>query len=331
VRRASVAVLAILACAGCGSLSVHELPPAAEPPRSPPPAVPAAGEVLHVGSAPEGVVVDPWTHVAAVALRDPDALALVDLRAGRVLRRVALPGAARHLAQDDGGARVLVAAETADRFLAVDIPSGRVTERAATCAAPHDLAPLPGGGVAIGDERGDALTVLRPGSAPRRVRVAAQPGGVTTAAGGRLIAVVSVRERVIELYDSRTLRRVGRASAGVGPTHVACLERGGWCWVLDTRGDALLVFSIGHGELELTRRLYLPGGPYGIALDRARGRLWVTLPGRNELVALPAHGRPHVVARHATVRQPDSVAVDAATGEVVVTGRVAGELQLVRP
>jgi DNA-binding beta-propeller fold protein YncE len=332
VRRAIAAVLVALACAGCGSLTVHELPPAAEPPRSPQPAAPAEGELLRVGGAPEGVVVDPRTHVAAVAVQEPDALALVVLRARRVLRRVALPGAPRHLAQDDGGSTVLVPAETADRFLAVRLPSGRVVQRAATGAHPHDLAALPGGGVAIGDERGDALTVLRPGAAPRRVRVAAQPGGVTTARGGRLLAVVSVRERVLELYDARTLRRVAREPAGVGPTHVACLRSGGWCWVLDTQGGALLVFRLGDdGALELTRRLYLPGGPYGIAVDRERGRLWVTLLGRNELVELPAHGRPHVISRHPTVRQPDSVAVDEATGQVVVTGRTAGLLQLVTP
>ena len=248
-----------------------------------------------------------------------------------MLRRVALPGAPRHLAQDDGGATVLVPAETADRFLAVEVPSGRVTERAATGAYPHDLAPLAGGGVAIGDERGDSLTVLRPGAPPRTVRVAAQPGGVTTVDGGRLIAVVSVRERVLELYDTRTLRRVARESAGVGPTHVACGAEDGWCWVLDTQGDALLVFRVDGDELELTRRLFLPGGPYGIAVDPEQLRLWVTLPGRNEVVELPAHGRPHVVARYPTVRQPDSVAVDTSTGRAVVTGRTDGVLQLVTP
>jgi DNA-binding beta-propeller fold protein YncE len=269
--------------------------------------------------------------VASVAVRDPDALAIVDLRSRRVLRRVALPGAPRHLAQDDGGATVLVPAETADRFLAVRVPSGRVTERAATGAYPHDLAPLAGGGVAIGDERGDSLTVLRPGAPPRTVRVAAQPGGVTTVDGGRLIAVVSVRERVLELYDARTLRRVARESAGVGPTHVACQADGGWCWVLDTQGDALLVFRVDGDRLELTRRLFLPGGPYGIAVDPGRLRLWVTLPARNEVVELPAHGRPHVVARHPTVRQPDSVAVDTSTGQAAVTGRTDGVLQLVTP
>jgi len=331
VRRAAAAVLAALSCAGCGSLTVHELPPAAEPPRSPPPGAAPAGSTVRVGGAPEGVVVDPRTHVAAVAVRDPDQLVLVDLRSRRVVRRVALPGAPRHLAQDDGGATVLVPAETADRFLAVDVPSGRVTARAATGAHPHDLAALGGGAVAIGDERGDSLTVLRPGERPRTVRVAAQPGGVTTVDGGRLVAVVSVRERVLELYDARTLRRVAREPAGVGPTHVACQADGGWCWVLDTQGDALLVFRVDGDRLELTRRLFLPGGPYGIAVDPGRLRLWVTLPGRNEVVELPAHGRPHVIARRATVRQPDSVAVDAADGRVVVTGRADGVLQVLDP
>jgi hypothetical protein len=147
------------------------------------------------------------------------------------------------------------------------------------------------------------------------VRVAAQPGGVTTAAGGRLIAVVSVRERVLELYDARSLRRVARAPAGVGPTHVACLRDGGWCWVLDTRGDALLVFRR-TDRLELVRRYYLPGGPYGLALDQRRRRLYVTLPGRHELVELPAHGRPHVLRRwalssHSTPETTNSPAVIA--------------------
>jgi DNA-binding beta-propeller fold protein YncE len=330
-RRIAVAALATLLLAGCGSETVHELPPAAEPPRSPAPAVTPAGAVLPVGNGPEGVVVDSASHVAAVALRDPDELALVDLGARRVLRRVALPGAPRHLGFDALRAAVLVPAETANRFLAVQIPSGAITERAMTGDHPHDITALPDGGVVVGDERGDGLTILRDGQAPRQLRVAAQPGGVTTTDDGRLIAVVSVRERVLELFDATTLRRVGRAGAGVGPTHVACAGRGPWCWVLDTQGDALLVFRATAGGLELVRRVHLPGGPYGLTVDRRRGRLWVTLPGRNQVVWLPAHGRPHVVARWPTVQQPDSVAVDESDQLVVVTGRTAGVLQLLEP
>ena len=249
-----------------------------------------------------------------------------------MLRRVALPGAPRHLAQDDDGRTVLVPAETANRFLAVDVPSGRVTERAATGAYPHDLAPLAGGGVAIGDERGDSLTVLRPGAPPRTVEVAAQPGGVTTVDGGRLIAVVSVRERVLELYDARTLRRVARESAGVGPTHVACGEDDSWCWVLDTQGDALLVFRVDGRPA----RAHAAALPARRALrDRASTRIDCGCGSRSPDATRSSSCR-HTGALTSspgtpTVQQPDSVAVDTSTGQAVVTGRTDGVLQLVTP
>src|SRR5262245_35396215 len=116
-----------------------------------------------------------------------------------------------------------------------------------------------------------------------------------TVDGGRTLVRLQPRERVLELYDARTGRRTARAPAGVGPTHVACLQRA-WCYVTDTRGDALLVFRR-TARLELVRRYYLPGGPYGLTLDRRRRLLYVTLRGRDELVELPAHGRPHVLRR----------------------------------
>jgi hypothetical protein len=59
--------------------------------------------------------------------------------------------------------------------------------------------------------------------------------------------------------------------------------------------------------------------------------MWVTLPALNQLVELPADGRPHVLRRFPTVRQPDTVAVDGRTGRVFVTGRASGELQWIDP
>lgn len=208
-------LLASCALVGCGSMTVHELPPAAEPPRSPPAAAPPAGRVVAVGTGPEGIAADP------------------------------------------------------------------------------------------------------------------RSGLVATLDAGSKLAVVSVRERQLELYDARTLRRVARAPAGVGPTHVACLDAGP-CYVADTTGGALLVYRV-RPSLELVRRLFLPGGPYGIALDATRSRLYVTLPARNELVQLPAHGRPHVLRRWPTVRQPQTVAVEATRGRVLVTGAAAGVVQIVVP
>lgn len=114
---------------------------------------------------------------------------------------------------------------------------------------------------------------------------------------GRTVVLLG-RDRVLELRSARG-GLIGRAPAGLGPTDVACLDRGApttWCWVTDTRGDALLVFAVRAG-IEPTRRLYLPGGPDGISLDHARRRLLVTLRAGREVVELPAHGRPHVLRR----------------------------------
>jgi hypothetical protein len=111
-------------------------------------------------------------------------------------------------------------------------------------------------------------------------------------ADGRRVALLG-RERVVELLGARSGRRVASAPAGIGPTHVACLDRG-WCYVTDTRGDALLVYRVGAG-IELRRRYRLAGGPEAIAVDHRRRRLLVTLAAGGRRVELAAHGRPHVL------------------------------------
>lgn len=254
----AVALLLVigLAAGGCGSVTDPDaFPKPAEPAHALPLTRPPAGHTLRVGARPEGVVADPRTGIVAVALHDPDEIALVDGRAGRLLRRASATAAARQLAPARGGEGVL--------------------------------------------------------------------------REGRWIAVVSARERVLELYDARTLRRIGRAPAGIGPTHVAS-DAHGLIYVVDTGGDSLLVFRTSP-ELQLTRRVYLPGAPYGVAYDERRQRLWVTASRTNVLYELRARGRPAVRRTFAAVRQPDAVAVDGATGRVFVTGRLDGVLQLLDP
>jgi DNA-binding beta-propeller fold protein YncE len=143
------------------------------------------------------------------------------------------------------------------------------------------------------------------------------------------VAVVSVRERVLELYDSDTLERIARAPAGAGPTPVGAGE-GGLAYVIDTAGDGLLVFET-RGGLRILRRYPLLGAPYGVAADLRNGRLWVTLTARNQVVELATGSRPHELETYPTVRQPNTVAVDPASGRVFVTGKVDGVLQLLDP
>ena len=80
--------------------------------------------------------------------------------------------------------------------------------------------------------------------------------------------------------------------------------------------------SVGAG-VALARRYGLPGGPYGLAVDRARQRLYVTLPGAQPARRAARSRSPPRPRAFATVRQPDSVTVEAG-GVLTVTGRRRG-------
>jgi DNA-binding beta-propeller fold protein YncE len=283
-----------------------------------------AGRVVHVGHKPEGMALDPKTGLLAVALKGPDRLALLDAGSGRVLRRVALPGAARHLALMRPGGPVLVPAEDSNRLVEVDLPGGR-TRSVATGRNPHDAAAA-SGRTWVGDELQDEVTVVRDGRVVKTLAAPVQPGGVAATDDGRKVGVVGVRERALRIYDARGLRPLGRVAVGIGPTHVVGVDRR--LFVVDTRGDALLELRVRGTAVAVHRRTQLGGTPYGIAYDPERRRFWVTLTASNRVAELTDR---RLVRTFPTVRQPNSVAVDPRTGRVFVASRTDGTLQLLDP
>jgi len=305
--------------AGCGSGS--SLVPAAEPAHSPRLETRPAGRVLHVGHKPEGLAFDRRTGLLAVGLANPDRLALVDARSGRVLRRVALPESLRHLQLARPGGPVLVPAERAGLLVEVSLPAGR-TRAVRVGDHPHDAA-ASGSREFVGNERGQTLSVVEHGEQERVLDAPAGPGGVAATRSG-LVAVVGVRSRTLALFDARTLRALGEIDVGLGPTHV--VARGSRLFVVDTRGDALL--EVLTGPLRVHRRTHLAGTPYGIAYDAAHRRFWVTLTALNRVAELTDR---RLLRTFPTVRQPNSVAVDPATGRVFVASRRDGTLQILDP
>ena len=325
MRRALPITIAALVLAGCGSEDdPRTFPPAAEPARSPVPAERPAGRVVRIGNKPEGIAVDARTGIVAVALTDPDELALVDADTLRVRRRIPLPGAPRHLRLAAPGGPVLVPAESGDRLVEVALPSGRsrVTK---VGDGPHD-ADAAGGRFFAGDEFGSTLSLVEDGRRLRQVPTPLQPGGVAAfrdPAGP--VAVVGVRERAVALYDVDG-RELHREPAGIGPTHVEAGD-GGRLYVADTDGNAVLLFRT-RPDLKLIRRIAVPGQPYATALDRRRGKLWVTLTETNRAVQLTAEVQVRRQREFATVRQPNAIAVHEPTGRVFVASRTDGTLQV---
>ena len=163
---------------------------------------------------------------------------------------------------------------------------------------------------------GRTFTVDRAANAVRvsgggELKTGLEPASVTAVEGGTQVAVLSVRGRVLELFDARTLKRIGRADAGSGPVQVASNGEN-YLYVTDAIGGSVLVFGT-RPELHLVRRYGLAGEPWAIAHDAERRRLWVTLAGADRLVEMTTGRRIRKLRDSATVAQPTSVVVDFPT------------------
>jgi hypothetical protein len=314
--------LSLLAASALGCGGGSELRRAAEPAHSPPLRVEPAGTVAKLGGKPEGMAFDRRAGLLAVALRDPSRIDFVAPASLAVRHRVPLPAPARHLART--GAAVLVPAEAADALLVVS-PRGGVLSSTPVGSHPHDAAAA-AGTVFVADEHSNQVSVLRDGRVVATLDAPVQPGGI--AAAGRYIALVAVAERVLQVYDARTLERLGSAPAGTGPTHVVSL--GPRAFVADTEGEAIREFVIGPEPRQVAVAA-APGVPYGLAVDPRRRRLWVTLTATNRLAGYTVDGRrPRRIATYPTVRQPNSVEVDPRSGDVFVAG-AEGRLERISP
>jgi DNA-binding beta-propeller fold protein YncE len=280
-----------------------------------------AGTVHAVGASPEGIVYDPNTNLVAVAVHNPDRLLLLDPATLAVVRSVPLPGSARHLQLAAPGGPVLAPAESADELVEVTLPGG-ATSAVGVGKQPHDAA-ASGGDVVVGNEFGRSLSIIRNGAVLKTLAGVQQPGGVI--ADGSTVAVVDVASFTVDTFDLTTLRRTAVAHAGQGPTH-GVLVSGQRLVVADTRGNAILVFSV--RPLKQLAHLAVPGTPYGTAFDATTDTVWVTLTALNEVIGLDVRGTvPVVVARYPTVRQPNTVAVAPGSHTLWITGTDTGVVE----
>jgi DNA-binding beta-propeller fold protein YncE len=303
-----------------------QLPPPAEPERAPIPVGPIPGRQVTVGTAPEGVVVDAQTRTVAIAKRNPNELVLVNADTGNVIARVPLPGFVRHLQLAKPGGPVLVPVESANALVRVDLPGGRAEPQLITGTVPHDASEASNGTVFVANEHGGTLTAIRGDDIVKVFTDSVQPAGLAPV--GNRMGVLDVRKNNLTIYDTDALTIVGSTPAGDGPTHLVA-DKHGRLIAADTRGDAVRVFSTEPRELA---KVPQPGGPYGIAYDAVRDRLWVASSGSNEVIGYDmTDATPREVARIPTVQNPYTLGVDATTGRLFIAGVTAGVVQLVDP
>jgi DNA-binding beta-propeller fold protein YncE len=304
-------------------ISARAARPAAEPANAGAPAVPPAGAVVTVGNAPEGIVIG-QSGIGAVAVRNPDGVALFDAVTGAVRQTVPTRGAARHLSLAGPDGPVMVPLEGSNELWELDLADGRVTSTAAGVGRqPHDAAQTAGGTIVVTNELGGGVLFVRAatvvGSLPAGP---VQPGGV--AAVGDYAAVVDVQGNGVWVYDGSTRRQMAQGPVGVKPTHTVAMS-GDLAAFADTDGGAVLVERI-DPQLSQAAKIDAPGKPYGLAYDATRHRLYVTLTAANVLrvVDVSDATKPRILGDVPTVRQSNSVAVDPRSGNVLVTGSDPG-------
>ncbi|MGI8751710.1 MAG: YncE family protein [Acidimicrobiales bacterium] len=276
---------------------------------------------------PEGVAVTA-SGIVGVNVRDPNGLVTFPLNQPEQKRTIPLTGSARHLTLGGPQGPFLIPQESDDRFVQVDPASGDVLASVAVGRQPHDAIAVGSNEFFVADELANTVHIVRDGKVVRVVPSPVQPGGMAENAAGDRVIVDGVRGRRVSEYTADgTL--IGTANCGAGPTH-AVTGTGGLFWVVDTNGGAVLGFRLTAKGPKQVATIQVGSKPYGVAYDSRRDTLWMTLTGSDQLVGLHLRGA-QVSSRttYSTVRQPNTVAVDEATGRLVVTGStVPGFLQV---
>lgn len=319
-----VAVLALVTgCAAQDSDKPAATTPAAEPAEAPSAQTPV-GVVTPLAGAPEGIVVT-TSGIAAVGVREPDGIRLVDATTGVERSFVPTTGAPRHLSLAGPDGPVLAPLEASDELLVVDPENGNViTTVQGVGRQPHDAVTTSDGTTVVTNEMGGGVVFVRDGAVTASLPAGpVQPGGL--AAVGEYAAVADVQGNGVWIYSGPDQELVAQAPLGTKLTHATALGRDLAAFA-DTDGGAVFIERVDPQVSEVSR-IEAPGSPYGLAYDPQRKLLLITLTESNILrvvdVADPAAPRP--IVDLPTVRQANSVAVDTRSGDVLVTGSNPGD------
>jgi hypothetical protein len=334
LRRMVAAVVVCCAAVGtaCSSgkpsddLMVSDNPIAATAARSPAATAEPAGTVRALSGTPTSMIVDADTRLLAVAVDRPPSVLLYPLDDAGSLGRpttVPLPGPADALTLARPGGPLLAAAGSSGELVRIALPGGETTPARIhgepVSAADFGDRTL----VAVRDRK--AVAVLG-GGGDRMISGELYSADQVLSTGKGAVVFDRLRNALFELEVRGGTVDEG-LRAGEGSTN-AVTDRFGRVLVADTRGGALLAFSL--DPLLMRQRYPVPGSPYGLAYDPRRDLAWVTLTARNQVVGFDmAGGEPVEKYRFATVEQPNNVAVDPISGRVIVASATGKGIQVI--
>ncbi|WP_043451397.1 YncE family protein [Jongsikchunia kroppenstedtii] len=228
---------------------------------------------------------------------------------------ISLPASAAAVAAGPTG----LLAAVPDAVLTIDPGTGAIARREISAPDPLSITAVDGDTTAVGTADGKVLLVHRSGDVDTisgLVRVDS-----LAAHDGRLVALDRAQSAIAEV-DLSKKEFEGRQRAGNGAANVIA-DRYGRFLITNPRDGQLISF---YGDPPVERFAFpVPNGPYGVAYDDNRNVAWVAESGANTVTGYElASGMPIQTKQSPTVRQPDSIAVDAAGGTLFI-GSAAGD------
>lgn len=330
VRRRIAGLLALLALVtGCSANTFHPRPPTVDPAQpavSPPVSRRPAGAIRPLGGHPQSAIFD--TGTGQLAVLDPGegpqapASVAVFSTAQVSPRVIALPGPATALAGDGQGKAYLSAH---GGYFVVDLSAGDATRIAVAGEENTEFTAIA--------RRADAKLVL--GSAAGAVDILASQTAVANRDNvfARVDSIVTQGNTAVVLDSGQTsVTTIGadgdvRLSlrAGEGATTLAA-DPLGRVLAADTRGGQLLVFGV--DPLILRQAYPVADSPYGLA---GSGELaWVSQTATNTVIGYDlSTGIPVEKVRYPTVRQPNALAFDDASGTLYVVSGCGAGVQII--
>jgi sugar lactone lactonase YvrE len=313
------------AAAGCSSNPAQKPPPTiapAGPAVSPPVTVPPAGVVRPLPGRPRAAMFDATTSSLVVLTPGADAQSpatVAVFAAGGAQRTIALPGPASAVA--GGGGMAYLA--TRGGYFRLDVAAARVARVGVDGQDGTDftaIAVRADGRLVLGTADGAVDTLGSASSVAAQVKIFSRVDELATQ--GDTAVVLDRGQTSVTTIDASGARPL---RAGEGATALAA-DPAGRVLVADTRGDELLVFTV--DPLIMRQRYPVREAPYGLAGTRTLA--WVSETAANMVVGYDlATGIPVEKVRYPTVRQPDSLAFDEASGTLYVVSGDGGGVQAI--
>jgi hypothetical protein len=320
---------ALLLIAGCASKTLDDSPPAiapAQPADSPPTSHAPTGVLRALDCRPQAAIFDARTALLVTLSpgSEPSAPArMVTLSRGQTSQRVIdVPGPVTGLSGDNNGMAYL---STRGGYVVVDLAAGRAVRVGVHDADNVDftaITRLASGAIVLGTADGTLFTLTPGATDTRRADIHGHVDSL--AAQGDTVAVLDRGQTSVTTIGADG--RIGQSlRAGQGATTMVA-DPAGRLLVTDTRGGQLLVFGV--DPLILRQAYPVPQSPYGVTGSRAL--TWVSQTSANIVIGYDlSTGIPLEKVRYPTVRQPNALAFDDATGTLYVVSGSGEGVQII--